>query len=115
MCTVRPAVPAGVDRPELDDAVLVRRLGAAQVGLLVGSRPPPPPAAAAVEADSKPEYRPVGVAVPDVDDGVLERLARARVAHPDGQPQRRALAVLGDVAADRVDVEVVRPLGQLGA
>src|SRR4028119_1694687 len=46
-----------------------------------------------------------GVAVPDVDHRVGDRLARAGVAHAERQSQGDPLAVLADVAADRVHVE----------
>jgi len=92
-------VPARIDRLELDDAVGARDLRAAEKALVAG----------ALESRIDAER----VAVPDVDHGVPQSLAGVRVAHPDRQPQRRAVAVLADVAADRVRIEVVRALGLL--
>jgi hypothetical protein len=52
--------------------------------------------------------------VPDVERGALDRLAGLRVDERDPQVQRDALAVLGDVAADLLEGDVVGPLLLLG-
>ena len=81
MWTVRPWYHPGT-RSRTRRCRSVGDLGAAQVLLVVGA------AAAAdfpPEAASKPEYDPERVAVPQVHDGVRERLARVGVPHPDRQ------------------------------
>ena len=92
-------VPAGIDRLELHDPVGVRHLRAAEERLPL--------------AGVEPGVHTLRVAVPDVHDRVGQRLAIG-VPDADGQAQGHTLAILGDVGANRVDVEVVRPLGLLG-
>src|SRR5437660_1231701 len=115
-----PPVPAGVDRHELGDAVGAGELRSPQVALGVGRGAAAPTSAGAAtrpvgagRLGLEPGVDPGGVAVPDVDDGVGPGRAVGEVPHPDGQRQRRALAVLTDVAADLLDVDVVGPLGEL--
>ena len=90
MCTARPGVPARVDGQELDDAVVVGDLRAAQerraravvvVGVAVG--------VGGVVA--------VDVAVPDLDGRAGDRHARL-VDDLHADPQRQPGVALGDVA-----------------
>ena len=92
-------VVAGVDRREAGDAIGVGHLRAAQEPL----------ALAGVEA----RVDAARVAVPDVDHRVGDRLAAVGVAHAQRESERRAVAILADVGADPVRVEVVRALGLL--
>src|ERR671922_1771232 len=105
-----PHIPARVDRLELHDPLGVRDLCAAKVCVPVGGP-------AALCAGCAAPRRPRGslearvdaerVAMPDVDDRVLDWLAGALSTNSQREPQRSAGTTFTDVAADRVDVDVV--------
>ena len=104
----RPAaVPAGPDRLEPGDATRVGELRAAQEGLAAGVERP----VAALPREPRVVAR--RIAVPDVDPRTLDRPA-VLVDHLQHDPQRRAGPPLGDVRADEVRVEVVRPRRRSG-
>ncbi len=92
-------VPAREDRPERGGAVRIRHLNAAEEG-------------ARVALDTR--VLTACVAVPEVDRRVLDRLAGVGVEDDDAQVERHALATLGDVPPDEIEVEVVRALCELG-
>ena len=94
MCTARPVYQPGNTVRELGDAVAVRQLHAAAEGLALG----------ALDA----RVCALRVAVPDVDGRAFDRLAGIRVDDGDAQVERQARPALADVAADEVEVEVVR-------
>src|SRR4051794_4345292 len=94
-------VVARVDRFEGREALLVRELDPAQVGLARG------PVRCLVRIEA------ARVAVPDVDGGAVDRAALLDVDHPDLERQRNARPAPGHVPADSVEGDVEGPLGDL--
>jgi hypothetical protein len=93
----RPAhVPAGIDGAEDGEALRVGSLDPAHEGAARGAR-----AEAGVDAGR--------VGVPDVDRGALDGPARRRVDDREPERQRRARMAVGDVPADALVRDVVRP------
>ena len=132
-------VPAREDRPEGDEAVLVRLPRAAQIALVVGRllvaarTAGPPVGGAGRRAGRRVRGAPLGGVPPPPPPRVLvarvdaERASSARCRRRRSVPalqvsasitlrregQRDALLVLGDVLAELVRVDVVRALGGL--
>jgi hypothetical protein len=106
-------IPAGEHAQESGVAGRIGALVAAEV-----ARARRRPAAASRSAPARPGVEagvvPEGVAVPDLDVGASDRLARPRAHDRQLQDEGQTRLALADVAAGQVLVDPVRPFSDLG-